>query len=176
MSKLTVKQEKFIQELIKGKSQRAAYRIAYTRSLKWKDNAVDVNACKLFNNANVKLRYNELRNKLIKEAEDECIVSSKEVLKELKKIGFSDIKDYLSFRNGKVEMLNSEKVDGRVIQEISLSEKGKLTFKLYDKLSALDKLGKHLGMFTDKVEISGSVNNPMAGLSTDELKKLINNG
>jgi hypothetical protein len=31
-------------------------------------------------------------------------------------------------------------------------------------------------MFTDKVEVSGEVNNPMAELTTEELKKLINDG
>lgn len=42
----------------------------------------------------------------------------------------------------------------------------------YDKVRALELLGKHLGMFKDKMEVSGEVNNPMAGLTTEELKKL----
>lgn len=70
-------------------------------------------------------------------------------------------------------MLDSDDVDGRLIQEISISSKGVLTFKLHDKLAALDKLGKHLGMFKDKVEVSGAVNNPFEELTTEELKKLI---
>ena len=53
-------------------------------------------------------------------------------------------------------MRDSDDVDGSLIQEVSLNAKGVFTFKLYDKLAALDKLGKHLGMFTDKVEISVS--------------------
>lgn len=48
--------------------------------------------------------------------------------------------------------------------------------RLYDKLQALVQIGKHIGMFKDKVEVSGEVNNPMAGLSTEDLKKLINDG
>lgn len=44
--------------------------------------------------------------------------------------------------------------------------------QLYDKLQALVQIGKHIGMFKDKVELSGEVNNPMAGLTTEELKKL----
>lgn len=191
MAKLTAKQEKFVQELIKGKSQREAYKAAYnTRNMN--DNTIDVKACELFKKDKVRVRYNEINDRLVKEAEDECIISAKEVLRELKKIGFADIKDYLSFRTGKtvvahdkdtgepiidyaqiIEMLDSESVDGRVIQEVSLNTKGTFTFKLYDKLAALDKLGKYLGLFTDKVEISGQVNNPMEGLTTEELKKLI---
>lgn len=36
-------------------------------------------------------------------------------------------------------------------------------------------LGRHLGMFNDKVKIDGemTVNNPLQGLTTEELKKLI---
>lgn len=176
MSKLTDKQERFVQELIKGKSQREAYRIAYPRSVKWKDSAVDQNASKLLKNAKVLPRYNELRDRLIQEAEDECIVSAKEVIRELKRIAFADIKDFLSFKTAKtvvghdketgepiidysqvIEMLNSDEVDGKVIQEVSINSKGVFTFKLYDKMAALDKLGKHLGMFTDKVNVEGAV-------------------
>ena len=48
--------------------------------------------------------------------------------------------------------------------------------KLADKLRALELLGKHLGMFTDKVEVQGNLNNPFAGLSTEDLKRLIGHG
>lgn len=60
MSKITGKQGKFIQELIKGKSQREAYKIAYPKSLKWADNTIDANACRLMSNSKVLARYNEL--------------------------------------------------------------------------------------------------------------------
>lgn len=57
---LTSKQYKFIDELIKGKSQREAYRTAYPKSLKWKDEVVDVKASQLFKNDKVLVRYNEI--------------------------------------------------------------------------------------------------------------------
>ena len=191
MAKLTDKQEKFAQELIKGKSQREAYKAAYSCS-RMKDRTIDVKASELFNNGKVTVRYNELHDRLIQESEDECIVSAKEVIRELKKIGFADIKDFLSFKTAKtvvshdketgepiidyaqiIDMLDSEQVDGKVIQEVSISAKGVFTFKLYDKMAALDKLGRHLGMFTDKVEIKGNINNPFEGLTTDQLLKLV---
>jgi phage terminase small subunit len=46
---LTLKEEKYVQELVKGKSQREAYRAAYPNSKKWPDKTVDERACKLFN-------------------------------------------------------------------------------------------------------------------------------
>jgi phage terminase small subunit len=180
VSNLTLKQEKFVQELIKGKSQREAYRIAYPKSLKWADNTIDSRASKLFNSYKVITRYNELRDRLVKEAEDECIVSAKEVLLELKKIGFADIKNFLTFRTEKVstgedpetgeplneytqiiELFDSDEVDGSVIQEVSLNAKGTFTFKLYDKLKALDKIGQHLGMFKELKEITGKDGGPV---------------
>lgn len=192
MAKLTDKQEKFVQELIKGKSKREAYKIAYPNSIKWTDNAIDSRASRLAKSDKVLTRYNELHDRVMKEAEEECIVTAKEVLKELKKIAFADIKDFLSFRTAKtvvaydkktnepivdfapiIEMLDSDKVDGKVIQEVSISAKGTFSFKLHDKMAALDKLGKHLGIFKDKVEVSGTINNPFKELTTEQLLKLV---
>ena len=80
MQRLTEKQEKFVQELVKGKSQREAYKEAYEKSRLWKDTAVDTQASILFKNSKVLERYNELMDRLVKESEDECIVTAKEVL------------------------------------------------------------------------------------------------
>lgn len=41
------------------------------------------------------------------------------------------------------------------------------------RLKACDMLNKMDGSYTDKVQINGNVNNPMAGLTTDELRALI---
>jgi len=192
MARLTNKQEKFVEELIKGKSQREAYKLAGYKTDKMADKTIDEAASRLFKNSKVLARYEELRARLVKEAEDECIVSAKEVLRELKRIGFADIKDYLSYRTAKtvvgydkdtgepiidyaqiIELIESEKIDGRLIQEVSINSKGVFTFKLHDKMAALDRLGKYLGMFTDKVEVSSQVNNPFEGLTTEELKLII---
>lgn len=193
MKDLTLQQEKFIQELVSGKSQREAYRIAYPSSKKWKDNSVDINASRLFNTPKVMLRYKEIQARLKKEAEDEGIVSGKKVLKELAKIGFADIGNYLEYRpektivdydeDGKpiigyqtiIEVLESKGVDTSAIQEVSITDKGTFKFKLYDKQRALELIGKNIGMFTDKVEHSGRIegSNPFEGLTTAELKKLI---
>ena len=73
-NKLTNKQEKFVQGLIKGLSQRQAYIEAYPRAEKWKENAIDSQASILLKNSKVLERYQELAKK----AEDEAIMSSKE--------------------------------------------------------------------------------------------------
>ena len=45
-----------------------------------------------------------------------------------------------------------------------------------DKLKAVDILNRMEGEYVDKVQLGGQINNPMAGLTTEELKKLINDG
>lgn len=60
MSKLTTKQELFVQNLVAGQSQRQAYRKAFPSAEKWKDNAVDSAASRLLQNSKVLARYREL--------------------------------------------------------------------------------------------------------------------
>ena len=69
---LNSKQEMFVQYLIKGMSQREAYKKAY--NAKYKDEAIDSKACLLFNTDKVQKRYNELLEKL----QDKSIMTAKE--------------------------------------------------------------------------------------------------
>ena len=48
--------------------------------------------------------------------------------------------------------------------------------KLHDKIKALELLGRHIGMFNDKIEVRATVENPFAGLSTEELRNVIDSG
>ena len=45
-----------------------------------------------------------------------------------------------------------------------------------DKLKAVDILNRMDGEYIDKVQVGGQINNPMAGLTTEELKKLAADG
>lgn len=59
---LTAKQEKFVQGVVAGLSQRKAYLEAYPISVKWKDATVDNNAYKLMQNNEIITRYRLLLN------------------------------------------------------------------------------------------------------------------
>lgn len=163
MANITDKQEKFVQELIKGKSQREAYRIAYSKSLKWLDTAVDTQACILFSNSKVLERYNTIHDRLVKEAEDDCIITAKEIMQEFKDIALDDISNYLHFfTNDKGEIRTTIKDSDTInstknISEVSCGKDGAFRFKLYCKDNALAQLGKMLGMFTEKIEHSGTL-------------------
>ena len=67
MSDLTPKQEKFVQALIAGKSQREAYKQAYNAA-NMKDETIDKRASELFSKGAVKGRYQELLEELRKKA------------------------------------------------------------------------------------------------------------
>lgn len=61
MKKLTAKQEKFCQEIAKGKTQREAMLIAYPSRKNWTQQSIDVAASQLMNNKLVISRLQELR-------------------------------------------------------------------------------------------------------------------
>lgn len=168
---LTDKQEKFVQELLRGKSQREAYKSAYNAK-RMKDEAIDVNASKLLADTKVSLRYNSLCDRLAKEAEDECIVSAKDVLRELTKVAFANTTDYVNvidkeyndngvikqYKAVDIESTDMLPLDKKVaIASIKQGANG-IEMKLHDKVKALELIGKHLRMFDDKVELGGDMN------------------
>lgn len=190
---LTAKREKFIQEIVKGKSQREAYRTAYPKSRNWKDASVDAAASNMLRIDKVSIRLQELQGKVQAAAEEKCVMTAVEVLQELSKIAKADIKDFLEFETTKtvvehdketgepiidygqiVNVKDSSMVDGSMIQEVSINSAGKFTFKLHDKMAALDKLGKYHKLFTDKIETTEKPHNPYEELTTEELKRLAN--
>jgi phage terminase small subunit len=107
------------------------------------------------------------------------------VLKELAAIGFADMGTYLTLdgEGTTVRLDWSALPEGatKIIQEITQEEhtggRGHDTgqvrrtkFKLYSKLDALEKIGRHLGMFTDKLKVEGSV---LDDLTPHELAALV---
>ena len=100
-------------------------------------------------------------------------LSQDDIVCQLRKIADVNIKDFLSFRTEKtkigtdilsgepifgyahvVELRNSDEVDGNLISEVNLGKDGQLKFKLHDKVRALELLGKHTGIFSDRLNIS----------------------
>lgn len=136
---LTAKQEKFVQNIIKGMSQREAYRIAYPKSKTWKDESVDCEACKLFANTKVSQRYKELQER----AEDKAIMSAIERKKWLTKVINGEIKE-------DVPLMTDIKENDEV-------NTIKCPTKLDTRLKALDTLNKMDGEYVTKVEGSISV-------------------
>lgn len=166
--KLTAKQIRFCEEYIidlnagaaairAGYSEKTAYEIGYENLRK--------------------PQIAEFIQRLKDERSKRTEITADRVLQELAKIGFADIKSYVSFKTALtrigydkegdeiidyatvVELKDSEEVDGAAISEVSLKD-GSLKFKLHDKKGALDSMARHLGMFNDKVkvDVEGEIN------------------
>lgn len=132
MSKLTPKQEKFVQNLIKGMSQREAYKNSYDAD-NMADDSIDVNACKLFNDTKIKQRYQELQNRL----SDKAIMSAEERMKLLTEIATGIMKEKDKVVTSKGTIVDVEK-------ESNLST----------RMKALDLLNKMSGEYIQKIEAS----------------------
>ena len=86
-------------------------------------------------------------------------INQDRVLQELARIGFAKITDVVNPDTAKIRPDASED-DLACIQSIKIkpNEFGtEREVKLYDKKSALVDLGKHLGLFKDKMEITGDM-------------------
>lgn len=133
MNKLTPKQERFIQNIVSGMSQREAYKDAYNAE-NMKDETIDVQASKLFNNNKVSIRYKEL----MEELKDNAIMTATERMIWLTEVvkGIQTEKEAV-FTDGDV-----------VIKDVEAN--------LSTKIKALDTLNKMSGEYITK--ISGGLN------------------
>lgn len=91
-------------------------------------------------------------------------ITEDRVLQEIALIAFANVQDVMETNEDGDTTVNLKHMPRDVaaaLGEISITtKKGKTTTKtakvrLHDKIAALDKLGKHLGMFKEKVEHSG---------------------
>ena len=124
---LNVKQEKFIQNIINGMSQRQAYKDAYNAN--YSDKSIDEKASTLFNSEKVQKRYKEL----LKELEDKAIMSAKERMIWLSKVVNGEILEDVPLMTD----INEDKVNTI-----------KFPTKIDTKLKALDTLNKMSGEYT----------------------------
>lgn len=195
MTSLSNQQKLFCQKYLElGMNGTQAYLNVY-KSVK-KEATARTNASRLLTNANIQEYIRELQEKV----EQKAIVSIEDIVKELYKIGFSNVKD-LYDESGKLKeistidtnvasAISSIKVQQRAgAMNLSLKKESKdkdldvdiqhldewvKEIKFCDKLKALELLGKYLGMFKDEAPIiNNNIVNPYANLSEEELRKLV---
>jgi len=121
-------------------------------------------------------------------------VTAEEVIRELKKLGFSCIGNVVDWHNETVE-ITTESEDGKEIKtvlvprvtiiakadlekgaldaiaEVSQRANGALRVKMHDKHAALVSLGKHLGLFTDSVQVKAVYGIRDTPMTAEEWKK-----
>ena len=114
---LTAKEEKYVQGLVAGLSQRKAYREAYPNSIEWKDRTVDSRASELLKKGNVLGRYNEL----MEEHKNKALWTREEAINELKWLYRQAIKSIEDQDEGYVRQGTSSALLG-AIQELNKLE------------------------------------------------------
>ena len=151
MAKLTEKQKRFCDEyLIDLNATQAAIRAGYKKS-----EYTDTNASKILENTRIK----EEIDKRMAERSKRTGINQDRVIQELARIAFVNPRNVINPEDASVKKSAVED-DLACIQSVKVKvvegEKGTSTereVKLNDKMKALELLGKHLGMFTDKVEL-----------------------
>ena len=175
---MTKKQKIFADEYLIDLNATRAYRVAYP-SVK-KDEVAAVNGSKLLRNTKVQ----EYISERMQERQKRTEVTQDMVVKELAAIAFARATDYVEIRSngvcGTVVIKPTTDLSDQQIRAIAGIKEGAngIEIKLNDKEKALELLGRHLGMWNDKIKVDGEIttNNPFEGLTTEELKKLVRGG
>lgn len=163
---MTKKQKRFVEEyLIDLNATQAAIRAGYSPLT-----ARDI-GCENLTKPNIQ----EAIDKAIAERSRRTGVNADRVVRELAKIAFVNAGEVVDFDTA-ILMDKISEDDMAAIQSVKVKTFGEdgveREVKLADKLKALELLGKHLGLFKDKVELDGTVKADMSALSDvlDQLK------
>ena len=146
---MTDKQKIFADEYLIDLNATRAYRKAYPNCKK--DSSADAAARKLLGNTRIQ-KYISAR---MEERQKRTEVTQDRVLQELAYIAFARVTDYATVRNDVVKIKNTDELTEEQIRAISGIKEGKfgIELKLNDKEKALELLGRHLGMWNDKLDI-----------------------
>lgn len=111
-------------------------------------------------------RVAELVASFQKKITDKIDVTATRVIDELAKVAFANMGEYIS-PSGEIPIATFTVKQWAAVQEYTVDLTGggggdgerkavqRIRFKLGDKLAALELLGKHLKLFTDKIEMTG---------------------
>ncbi|MGYP003371649609 len=159
---MTPAQKRFCDEYLIDLNATRAYKIAYPNCKK--DETANANSSRLLRNDKVK-EYIEIKQK---ELEEKSGVTQQRIIEELAKIAFADIRKAYD-NNGNLKSIQDldddtagaiigvesfEEYEGRGDDREYVGDTKKV--KMADKIRAAELLGKHLGMFKEKIEISKS--------------------
>lgn len=165
---MTEKQKIFVREYLKDFNGTRAYKVAYPSCKK--DEAARVNASKLLTKTNIKEAIQKQADKRLEKVE----ISIDDVLNELKSIAFSDrtkiskltkeeIKDEITgetLERKYVEFTPTNEIDSdtkKAIAGYKVTQSG-MSVETYDKMKALELLGKYLGIFKENVDVNVTAN------------------
>jgi len=146
---ITPQQRLFVHEyLIDLNGKQAAIRAGYS------EKTAESQASRLLRKVKVK----DSIEKALEKRTAKLDITAERVLQEFAKIGFSNMQDFAEWSPGGITLKDSLKLtpeQAACVAEISETTTqfgGSVRFKLHDKIAALEKLGRHLKLFTDVSE------------------------
>lgn len=162
---MTKKQKRFVEEyLIDLNATQAAIRAGYSP-----DSARDI-GCENLTKPNIKAAI----DKAEAERSRRTGINQDRVLREIAKLAFVNPVDVINMDTATIHG-EANRDDTACIASVKVktipTEDGEITereVKTYNKLNALELLGKHLGMFTDKLKMEGTV--PVVIMGGDQLE------
>jgi len=183
MSTLTDREEKFCQNYVRhGVAYKAALEAGYTEAV------ANAKSCKMLRRPHVAKRIAELRDKVDRMA----VRSSVDVINELSRLAFSDTISFMKpdpdvegnwiFKSPD-ELTADQRaaVSGVHVDEVQIGRDAddkpimaqRYSYTFHDKLSALVQMGRHYGLFDDRLRVvSKSSQNRFSNLSTEQLNEL----
>ena len=179
---LNPRQQRFCREYVKDLNATRSYKKVYGCTY----DAAKTEGSKQLAKPNIKKYVDQL----LEEREKRTNITADRVLEELAKIGFANVGDVVRIesddpvedgkprRNQRVVIHDTEDLSEdelAAVSEIKNTRDG-ITVKMHDKTKALESIARHLGMFNDKLNITGDINvvNPYEGWSKEEIKEYIN--
>lgn len=153
MAKLTAKQERFVEEyLVDLNATQAAIRAGYSPAT-----AKDI-GCENLAKPNVRARIDEAMAELSRRTG----VNQERIIRELARVAFLNAPKVVNAKDATV-LEDASEDDTAAIASIKVKvvqgdfESVEREVKFADKLKALELLGKHFGMFTDNINLTGSM-------------------
>ncbi len=163
MAGLTPKQKQFCEEyIIDLNATQAAIRAGYS------EHTSNEQGSQLLAKLSIQVQI----QRLMAERSERTQIKADDVLMEIAKLAYSNMLDYVDIDGGlpTVNMSEITREQGAAIQEVTVetrkehngrggkptSEIEKVKFKLADKGVNLERLGRHLKLFTDKVNLEGT--------------------
>lgn len=158
MRKLNPRQARFVDEyLVDLNATQAAIRSGYSKKT----------AAQIGERLLRKVEIQQALSGRMKARETRTEITQDKVLAELARIAFGNKRALMKWGPDGVTLVDSETItdeDAAMVSEVSESVTeagGTIKLKTHDKVKALELIGKHLGMFGDKLELSGKGGGPV---------------
>lgn len=150
---MTEKQKIFADEYLIDLNATRAYRVAYP-SVK-KDETAASAAARMLRNVKVAKYITER----MEERQRRTEITQDMVLQELAAIAFARVTDYVSVMDGTAQVKDTDQLsDSQIAAIAGIKEtQNGIEVKLGSKEKTLELLGRHLGMWNDKLDVSGDM-------------------